>query len=50
MPSKKDTQDAKAAALLKDGTLNPFPEKVSDPKFQDGECFDPRDIVQVQYA
>jgi transposase len=49
VPSKKDTRDAKAAALLEEGTLNPFPEKVSDPKFQEGEFFDPRDVVQVKY-
>lgn len=49
MPRKNDLRDAKAAALLEEGTLNPFPEKVSDPKFQEGEFFDPRDIVQVKY-
>lgn len=40
---------SKASALAKDGTLNPAPEKVSDPKFQEGGFFDPRDIVQVKY-
>jgi transposase len=29
--------------------LNPSPEKVSDPKFLEGEFFDPRDLVQVRY-
>jgi transposase len=29
--------------------LNPFPEKISDPKFRAGEFFDPRDLVQVRY-
>jgi transposase len=29
--------------------LNLSPEKVSDPKFQVGEFFDPRDLVQVRY-
>jgi hypothetical protein len=44
-----DRADAKTAALLVDGTLNPSPEKVSDPKFQAGDFFDPRDLVQVRY-
>ena len=46
MRSKPDT---KAAALLEEGTLNTAPEKVGDPKFQPGEFFDPRDLVQVKY-
>lgn len=29
--------------------MNPSPEKVSDPKFREGEFFDPRDVVQVKY-
>lgn len=29
--------------------MNPFPEKVSDSKFREGEFFDPRDAVQVKY-
>lgn len=49
MPSKKTRKDPKATALLADGTLNPFPEKVTDPKFQEGQFFDPRDVVQVKY-
>lgn len=49
MPSKKTRKDPKTAALRADGTLNPFPEKVADPKFQTGEFFDPRDAVQVKY-
>jgi transposase len=35
--------------LREEGTLNPSPEKVSDPKFQAGEFFDPRDVVQARY-
>jgi len=35
--------------MLEEGTLNAFPEKVSDPKFQASEFFDPRDVVQVKY-
>jgi transposase len=37
------------SALVADGTLNPFPENVTDPKFRDNEFFDPRDLVQVKY-
>ena len=49
MPSRKDRKDPKADALSKEGTLNPSPEKVGDPKFRDSEFFDPRDVVQVKY-
>jgi transposase len=48
MPAKSKS-DPKATALLEEGTLNPAPEKVRDPKFQQNEFFDPRDIVQVKY-
>jgi len=40
---------SKASVLAEDGALNPTPEKVGDPKFQDDGFFDPRDIVQVKY-
>ena len=49
MPKQGARTDPKAAALLKEGSLNPSPEKVSDPKFQASEFFDPRDLVQVRY-
>ena len=49
MPAKKDRARAKAKALLEEGTLNPAPEKVGDPKFRESEFFDPRDAVQVKY-
>jgi transposase len=49
LPPTKAKKDPKAAALLANGTLNPFPDKVADAKFQTGEFFDPRDIVQVKY-
>src|SRR5215472_11082606 len=39
----------KVRALVEEGTLNPAPEKVHDPKFRDSDFFDPRDIVQVKY-
>jgi transposase len=46
---RNDRKDAKAAALIEEGTLNRFPEKVSDPKFRASEFFDPRDVVQMKY-
>lgn len=49
MSKRADRTDSKRAALLEDGTLNPSPEKVSDPKFHASEFFDPRDLVQVKY-
>ena len=49
MPAKSDSKQAKVKALLEEGTLNPAPEKVQDPKFHENEFFDPRDIVQVKY-
>lgn len=49
MPKGSPRKDPKAAALLEEGTLNPLAEKVGDPKFQQSEFFDPRDIVQVKY-
>lgn len=49
MPSSSNRKHDKADALIEEGTLNPAPEKVSDPKFKQGEFFDPRDAVQVKY-
>ncbi len=49
MPARDDRKRAKADALAEGGTLNPTPEKVGDPKFQEGGFFDPRDVVQVKY-
>src|SRR5262245_7632894 len=46
---QNDSKRSKADALLEQGALNVSPEKVRDPKFQEGEFFDPRDIVQVKY-
>jgi transposase len=48
MPAKSN-KDPKAKALRQEGTLNSTPEKVRDPKFQENEFFDPRDLVQVKY-
>ena len=49
MSTKIKTRTAKDKALLEEGTLNPSPGKVRDPKFQENEFFDPRDLVQVKY-
>lgn len=49
MPAKPDSKRSKADALGEEGTLNLTPERVRDPKFREGEFFDPRDIVQVKY-
>jgi transposase len=48
-PELPAPRDRKAKILLSEGTLNPAPEKVRDPKFREGEFFDPRDAVQVKY-
>lgn len=47
--SRNRSKPSKAKALLEEGTLNFAPEKVCDPKFREGEFFDPRDVVQVKY-
>lgn len=49
MPDSLKAKRSKASALSEDGTLNPAPLKVSDPKFREESFFDPRDIVQVKY-
>ena len=49
MPPKHDSKRSKTEALIEEGTLNPAPNKVRDPKFRAGEFFDPRDVVQVKY-
>jgi len=49
VPAHDDRKRSKAEALAEDGTLNPAPDKVGDPKFQEGEFFDPRDVLQVKY-
>lgn len=49
MPAKSDSKQAKIRALVEEGALNPEPGKVQDPKFHEGEFFDPHDIVQVRY-
>lgn len=49
MAAKRKSQSPKVTALLAEGTLNPAPEQVRDPKFREHEFFDPRDLVQVKY-
>lgn len=49
IPTKRKARTTRAKRLLEEGTLNPSPEKVRDPKFQENEFFDPRDLVQVRY-
>lgn len=49
MAAKRDSTPPKLRALIDEGTVNPAPEKVRDPKFREHEFFDPRDIVQVKY-
>jgi transposase len=49
IPAKIKTKTAKVKALREEGTLNSNPGKVRDPKFQENEFFDPRDLVQVKY-
>ena len=49
MSGSANHKRSKASALAEDGALNPAPEKVGDPKFQEDGFFDPRDIVQVKY-
>ena len=49
MPVKSRSKPPKLQALREEGTLNPSPDEVHDPKFQDNEFFDPHDIVQVKY-
>jgi hypothetical protein len=49
MPARSKSEPPKVKALLEEGTLNPTPDKVRDPKFRENEFFDPRDLVQVKY-
>ena len=49
MPSQDDSPRSKDQALRAEGTRHPSPETIRDSKFQAGEFFDPRDVVQVKY-
>ena len=46
---KNKSERLRVEALRNEGTLNPVPENVRDPKFHENEFFDPHDIVQVKY-
>jgi transposase len=48
MPRAKSNSD-KQKALQQHGTLNPRPQDVRHPLFQDSDFFDPSDLVQVKY-
>lgn len=49
MSSRSYLIGKKEDSLKKEGTLNTSPEKIKASGFQEGEFFDPRDIVQVKY-
>lgn len=49
MSSRANLKRKKESSLMEEGTLNTSPEKVKAAGFQEGEFFDPRDIVQVKY-
>jgi len=49
MPKQSKKESRKSKALREEGTFNPNPEKVRDPKFHQNEFFDPLDLVQVRY-
>jgi transposase len=48
MPRTKNNSD-KQKTLQQHGTLNPRPQQVRHPLFQDSEFFDPSDMLQVKY-
>jgi transposase len=48
MPISKRS-DPKLKALKEHGVLNPNPQTVKDPSFQENVFFDARDLVQVKY-
>jgi hypothetical protein len=47
--AKTKPPDPKAQALRQRDSLNPHPEKVTDPLFATSDFFDARDLVQVKY-
>lgn len=49
MAKEDENKSAKELSLRQNGTLNSSAGEVRDPKFQVGEFFDPRDVVQVKY-
>ena len=47
--AKTRPPDPKIEALRRQGSLNPHPDKVSDPLFATADFFDARDLIQVKY-
>jgi transposase len=48
MPKRRKV-DAKTAELDRSGTLNPHPDAMLDPLFQNNPFFDSRDLLQTRY-
>jgi transposase len=48
MASRSESQQ-KRQTLRRHGTLNPQPESVTHPLFQNSDFFDPDDLLQVKY-
>jgi transposase len=48
MPKRRKA-DAKTTELDRSGTLNPHPEAIVDPLFQNNPFFDARDLLQARY-
>lgn len=46
---RRDRDQTKRDVLREQGTLNPRPETVKHPVFQESDFFDARDLVQVKY-
>ncbi len=47
--AKSKAPDPKLDALRQQGSLNPHPQRVTDPLFASADFFDRRDLVQVKY-
>ena len=47
--TRKKAPDPKLDALRQQASLNPRPQRVTDPLFAAADFFDPRDLVQVKY-
>ena len=48
-PLRPPDRQQKRQTLRRHGTLNPQPESVSHPLFQNSDFFDPDDLMQVKY-
>jgi transposase len=47
--AKLKKPDQKMLELKRTGTLNPYPDSVSDSLFKENPFFDPKDLLQVRY-